>query len=35
MIGAIKKYGVLKGLSIGINRIGRCTPNREHTVDQP
>ncbi len=33
MISAIKKYGVIIGVNKGIKRISRCTPNREHTVD--
>ena len=35
MMGSIKKYGLLIGLTRGVNRIRRCTPNREHEVDNP
>jgi len=32
---AIRKYGILKGIIKGINRITCCTPNSEHIVDNP
>jgi uncharacterized protein len=35
MILAIKKYGIIIGIGNGINRIRRCTPNSEHSVDNP
>ena len=32
-IQAIEKYGVLKGLFMGVKRIIRCTPNQKSNID--
>lgn len=33
MIEAVKKYGVLKGVGMGIKRIGRCNPYAKGGID--
>jgi putative membrane protein insertion efficiency factor len=32
---AVKKYGVLKGLWLGVKRVARCRPGVEGGVDLP
>jgi putative membrane protein insertion efficiency factor len=33
MVAAVKKYGVVKGVTIGLQRIGRCRPGKVGGVD--
>jgi putative component of membrane protein insertase Oxa1/YidC/SpoIIIJ protein YidD len=35
MIGAVEKYGVIKGMRKGIIRIGKCRKGTEPSVDTP
>ena len=32
---AIEKYGLLKGLALGVKRIGRCHPWQKEHIDLP
>ncbi len=35
MLLSIKKHGTVKGISLGILRIGRCHPFQKKLIDEP